>query len=956
MADFISTKLVDQLKLKREILAKPMTLQLAVHGSRSKVNASVAVKLKYQSIDSERRLDVANLDDYDVILGTPFIFQHQILIGMNPTRVVVGSDSPLEMRGAEISMIRSAAADLFEQDLSKIREMLKKEAADLCPDPAEADLPPFRAVNHTIPLKDESKVYRWRPSKCPEPLKEIWRAKKETYMKSGRWRMAAGSNASPMLILPKPMKADRIQRIRTVIDKREQNENTVKMASPLPDIQEILRNVSRHPYRTLVDGKDFYEQIRVVPEHVSRTLFNTPDGTMESLVLQQGDCNGPATCQALMNHVFAPHIGIFVHVYLDDIIIFSDSVEDHIKHVRMIFDILRREKLYLSADKMQFFAEKLQILGHIIDQHGILMDPHKVESVVNWKTPTNQDLLASFIGTVGYLAEDCHGIRIPMGMLTELTGVKSAWKWGPTEQRAFDEVRETVHKWRNHHRVSIDYTPGALPINLVTDASCTGASGYVSQGENLENAKVIAFWSGKFNSAQQNYPVHEQELLDIVESLKRFRGLLHGAKFRILTDHRSLEHLMKQKNLSPRQHRWLDILNEFDFNIKYIPGETNELADALSRLYSDEPLGGQRAASEYVSDDSIEINKHEGAAPEGAESSLTTPVYTGAAAVMEGALRRSSRLAEKAERPPVAEQPQVAPKRKQRAQKTKTIDPHVSEAKQPAVLEPKEAIKRPGRSETHEAVQINDLPGVLTAGDIGIPLPGSLKHRYHEDKFFRNILLSPSEYKDFKAKEGLVFKARDGLEVLCIPDIKIQQRSVREIIIKHAHSLLAHLGYRKTLDFLRQEVWWKTMVEDVEAYCKTCITCSTTKPNNQKPMGLLQTLPVPRHPWQYIGIDFVGPLPESTTRHGAFDMICVIIDHLTSMVHLVPTRQTYGAKHIAEVIFDSVYKLHGLPEKIISDRDSLFTSTFWKRLNELIGVELKLSTAYHPQTDGITDR
>nr|GAT46347.1 predicted protein [Mycena chlorophos] len=236
-----------------------------------------------------------------------------------------------------------------------------------------------------------------------------------------------------------------------------------------------------------------------------------------------------------------------------------------------------------------------------------------------------------------------------MGILTPLTGVKTTWKWGPTEQRAFEEVKEIVHRWRNHHRVSMDYNADALTINLVTDASCTGASGYVSQGKDLKMAKVIAFWSGKFNSAQQNYPVHEQELLAIVESLKRFRGLLHGTKFRILTDHRSLEHLMAQKNLSPRQHRWLDILNEFDFTIRYIPGESNELADALSRIYSDEPLGTQRAPSEFVSDDDPEA-AHRSVLPQngvGEETPLTAPVFTGATAVLEGALRRSARLADK---------------------------------------------------------------------------------------------------------------------------------------------------------------------------------------------------------------------------------------------------------------------------------------------------------------------
>jgi hypothetical protein len=327
-----------------------------------------------------------------------------------------------------------------------------------------------------------------------------------------------------------------------------------------------------------------------VEEHVPRTLFNTPDGTMESLVLQQGDCNGPVTYQSLMNYIFAQYIGVFMDVYLDDIIIYSDTVEEHVKHVRLVFDVLRWEKLYLGADKMQFFERVLKILGHVIDDKGIRMDPHKVDAVRNWKVPTNKDLLASFIGAVGFLADDCESIRIPMGVLTPYSSGSKDWRWGHTEQRAFDEIKEIVQKWRDNCRVSIDYLPGADPIFLSTDASCTGASGYVSQGPEWRTSKVVAFWSGKFNSAQQNYPVHEQELLAVVESLKRFRGLLHGTTFQVNTDHRTLEYFMTQKHLSPRQHRWLDVLNEFSFKVNYIPGETNVMADALSRIYSDEPL------------------------------------------------------------------------------------------------------------------------------------------------------------------------------------------------------------------------------------------------------------------------------------------------------------------------------------------------------------------------------
>ena len=444
MADFLSTTIVDQLKLPRETYEKPLSVQLAVHGSRSKINCGTTVRFQYQTIDCDRRFDVANLDNYDAILGTPFMYQHQVAIGFNPSRVIVGSSEPQEMKGPEVTTINSAAADLLNKGLNEIRKELRQEAEDLCPDTSRTALPPMRAVNHAIPLIDEKKIYRFRPSKCPEAFRDQWRIKKNAYLETGRWRTATGHNAIPLLMIPKPSTTNGQPTLQTVFDKREQNANTHKLASPLPDIEEILRAVSRHKYRSLIDGKDAYEQIRVIPEHVPRTIFTTPDGTMESLVMQQGDCNAGATYQTLMNHIFASYIGVFVYVYLDDIIIFSDSIADHVKHVRIVFNILRKEKLYLGPSKMQFFAEELKILGHIIDDKGISMDPHKVDKVTNWKNPTNKDLLRSFIGAVGFLAPDCKGIRVPMGHLSGMTSESRPWRWDDTAQRAFDEVKQIV--------------------------------------------------------------------------------------------------------------------------------------------------------------------------------------------------------------------------------------------------------------------------------------------------------------------------------------------------------------------------------------------------------------------------------------------------------------------------------------------------------------------------------
>lgn len=154
--------------------------------------------------------------------------------------------------------------------------------------------------------------------------------------------------------------------LRIVVDLRERNANTIKMSTPMPNIEAILRRIAAHLFCSSMDGKDAYEQIRIIAEHVARSAMTTPDGTMVSLVMQQGDCNALATYQALMNHIFAPYIGVFMDVYLDDIIIYSDTVDEHVQHVKTVIDVLTREKLYLSEKKLHFLQQELKVLGQWI--------------------------------------------------------------------------------------------------------------------------------------------------------------------------------------------------------------------------------------------------------------------------------------------------------------------------------------------------------------------------------------------------------------------------------------------------------------------------------------------------------------------------------------------------------------------------------------------------------------
>lgn len=586
--------------------------------------------------------------------------------------------------------------------------------------------------------------------------------------------------------------------------------------------------------------------------------------------------------------------------------------------------------------------------------------------------------------------------------------------------------------------------------------------------------------------------------------------------FTWITDHKGLTFFLGQRNLSGRQARWLERISEFSFDVQYVPGVDNVLADALSRIYSNDRPGTVRAASEYVQYDDDENLPHSLSAV-----NISAPVYVGLeAAAVTGRPRRSTRLAAKVKaklmtsvqhadhsvqpeaehtkaftslkvrnqgssQPPpqpeaemlmttttpkvrkgacakqvtkstpkgfilnrdevsqsVAkeqtnilrvssgpadthgpEKPTTKGDRRTKALSAKAPVMAMGRATVPASLDmvpPTDQPVRPrrkpvepaetGRAETsaefakrirrvvlhgpHEKQQegagvpkdspITAPPGredaegasgasgphlpkeaadtnsqflaYLTEAAEGIDLQSVLRGRYSEDPFFKTILEDPKHYKNFYISNGLVFMREQQRTFMCIPKILHAGRSVREIVILHAHSILAHLGAFKTLNLLRDHVWWKTMSQDVQSFCNSCMTCRRSKPNNQKPYGLLNLLSVPSLPWEAIGIDFVGPLPESKDRDSTYDSITVIIDLLTGMVHLVPSRTTYKAKDVAELIFAEVYKHHGLPRAIVSDRDVLFTSTFWTHLHKLIGVELHLSSAYHPESDGSTER
>ena len=241
------------------------------------------------------------------------------------------------------------------------------------------ELPPLREINHKIPFIDESKVYHhWQP-KCPDVFKPALMVKIERYTKAGWWVPITALQAMPMLCIPKSAKNP--NKLRTVFDLWEQNVNTRKDLTPMPDQDAIWHAVAKAWFCSKCDISNAYELIQVEPEDVWKTAFVTISGMFASNIMQQGNCNTPSTFQRFITHLLQDFVGKFVYADLDDIFIFSDTVEEHQEHIQLVVDWLCESRMVLNLKKWNFFSEKMDCLGHIIDDQGIHTDTLKMEQI-----------------------------------------------------------------------------------------------------------------------------------------------------------------------------------------------------------------------------------------------------------------------------------------------------------------------------------------------------------------------------------------------------------------------------------------------------------------------------------------------------------------------------------------------------------------------------------------------
>ncbi|GJX12812.1 putative reverse transcriptase domain-containing protein [Tanacetum coccineum] len=450
--------------------------------------------------------------------------------------------------------------------------------------------------------------------------------------------------------------------------------------------------------------------------------------------------------------------------------------EEHEKHLNIILELLKNEQFYAKFSKCDFWLESVQFLGHVINNKGVHVDPAKKNK---------------------------------------------KYEWGTEEDEAFQTLKQKLCS-----APILALPEGTENFVVYCDASHKGFGVVLMQRE-----KVIAYASRQLKKHEENYTTHDLELGAVVFALRLWRHYLYGTKCTVYTDHKSLQYILDQKELNMRQRRWIELLSDYDCEIRYHPGKANVVADALSRK-DREPIRVR---------------------------SLVMTVHTN------------------------------LPERILNAQTDAMKEENVKAENLGRLIKPIFETRSDG-------IQCFE-------GRIWLPLFGGL----------RDLIMHES----------------------------------------HKSKYSIHPGSDKMYQDLKKLYWWPNMKAEIATYVSKCLTCAKVKAEHQKPSGLLQQPEIPEWKWEKITMDFVSGLPRTPS---GYDSIWVIVDRLTKSAHFLPMKKTDSIEKLAQLYLKEIVCKHGVPTSIISDRDSLFTSRFWKSLQEAMGTQLDMSTAYHPETDGQSER
>lgn len=846
---------------------------------------------------------VPKLASYDMILGLPWMKNQDVLINARRSECLISTSETVVQNRAQgeessLSCVHVSAAafktltsgkqrkniQVFAASMKDIEKALRKKTRtdprtklpchyqdflDVFSHDAADKLPPMRGkgVDHDIELeKKDGKDPQipWGPlyNMSRDELLVLRKTLTE-YLDKGFIRVSNSPAAAPVLFVRKPGGG-----LRFCVDYRGLNKISRKDRYPLPLIYETLQNIGKAKWFTKLDVIAAFHKIRIAEGDEWKTAFRTRYGLYEWLVTPFGLANAPSTFQRYINWALRDLLDDFCSAYVDDILIYTNgSLMEHQDHVRKVLVRLRDAGLQLDIDKCEFEVKETRYLGFVVSAgKGIKMDPAKVKAIEQWEAPKTATAVRSFLGFANFYRTFIRNYSDLTMPLTRLTHKDSVFSWDHSCQVAFDKLK---HMFMTAPiLVRFDYDRETV---METDSSGWCIGGTLMQYNNDGLLHPCAYFSKKNSPAECNYEIYDKEMLAIIRCLDEWDAELRSVQhFEIRSDHKNLEYFMSVRKLTERQMRWSLTLSKYNFTISYIPGKTNERADALSRREQDMPKG----ADARIDDRTMQLLKPRMLATNGLPTIHASPVR-----IDGDELLPLEELWEQALR-----------------------SDEVYERAADAIRQGKRTFP-------------SDLGLKVSTGECSLDAQGQL--------MFRGRLWVP------------------GSEEL---RTKMMQET-------HDSKACGHPGRDNTCQILGRRYFWPRMSQDVRRFVRNCDACGRNKDWRDKRQGFLKPLPVPDQIWKEISIDFITELPTSEGRTN----LVVITDRLGKGIMCEGLRDI-KAKTVANWFLRTFYRQHYLPRAIVSDRGAQFVGNLWARICQMLGIVRRLSTAYHPETDGSTER
>lgn len=769
----------------------------------------------------------------------------------------------------------------------------------------EWDVGLAKDVTHQIRLSDP-RPFRERSRRiAPADIDDVRRHLKDL-LAAGIIQESRSPYASPIVIARKKNGA-----VRMCIDYRTLNSRTIPDQYVTPRIDDALDCLTGSRWFSVLDLRSGYYQIAMSAEDREKTAFICPLGFYQFQRMPQGITGAPATFQRLMERVVGDMHLLQVIVYLDDLIVFGRTLEEHEERLMKVLDRLEEWGLKVSIDKCQFCQQQVKYVGHIVSAAGIAPDPEKVSAVTQWKEPTDLKSLRSFLGFCGFYRRFIKGYSSVVRPLTELTKgyppVKGSGKrngknyyketdpfgarWDKSCGEAFKAI---IHCLTNAPVLA--FADNSLPYVLHVDASLSGLGAVLNQ-EHPEGLRPVAFASRKLSTSEQRYHIHQLEFLALKWAVvDKFHDYLYGAQFVVRTDNNPLTYVLTSAKLNATGHRWLAALAAYNFSLQYKPGKHNTDADVLSRYptnpavsasWTEIPQSGVKAicqlASSSGNDESVRIVDHLGVSPDSIPTAYSCPISL--------EMCHMEQLSHE--------------------------DLKMSQEKDPIIGVVK-----------HD-IEVGKVLTPQKSSDPGL----NLLQRQGPKLVIRNQLL-------YRVSQSPCGKERVQL---------VLPAKYHQTVLHSLHDDSGHLGVDRTTELIRDRFYWPRMALDIEQYIKTCGSCITRKTLPQKSAPLSHITST--GPLDLVCIDFLSLEPDTK----GIANILVITDHFTRYAQAFPTKDQ-RAVTVAKVLVEKFFVHYGLPSRIHSDQGRDFECRLIRELLGMLGIRKSRTTPYHPQGDPQPER